>query len=420
MRKRITASIVVLSMLAGLISPSFPAPAAAAGRMAMEQTGETLRFEHGAASGEARTITQQLGQVDLNMASVPQSVYQPAAVPAASIAPPVLDELPLQYTNKASIDIKGTAKLNSVVTLYYSLDGGVVTEAGMTTVTSDVYGNGTGRFTLPVALPQEGLYEIFAKAKVNGETSDKSNVLKVEIDRSAPWSPDFVAWSNPAYDKIELKWEPSVPNPDIDHYIVVRLGEDGNPLKSTETKLAYYLETDVPEMTYVNYEVYSVDRAGNRSEGGYAVYAASFHKDATLIAKAKTTFESKESFWNAVMSKDGSTVAFVSDLNDLAGSPPPGAGDFSLYAYRLDTKKMIRVADAPDFPSYFGPTDIVDLSPDGRYVVYASREGDNGSALMLFDTVNGTSESLVSMVQGSASSISLSDDANWIVFSSSY
>ncbi|WP_438449193.1 S-layer homology domain-containing protein [Gorillibacterium sp. sgz5001074] len=404
--KRMAAGLAAISLLSGLVSPSYWSTVALAdGRPLAPMT-----FGSGAADpDEAQTVTKQLGMLEFSTPSVHQSVYQTAGGGAGQIVPPVMDALPKAVTNQPSVTVTGTAPANSAVTILYKVDGGDLKPGASAVAT------GEGRFSTLVDLPSEGHYEIFATAKIHDMVSGESNVLTLEVDRTAPSYPEYVSWSNPSYDKIELKWGAADPNQGVDHYLVQQLDKEYHVLKTAETKLPYYMETDLPELTYAYYDIYSVDKAGNRSEYAYSVEASTFHKNADLIARAADTSEGKESFWSSVLSRDGSTVAFVSDQKDLAGSPPPNAGDYSLYVYRLETKKMLRIGDIP-FSTYNLEVPF-SLSADGRYVVYSTAEDDNGSELMVYDTADGSSKSLVH-IRGSADALSLSDDGSRLVFSS--
>ncbi|MDF2962766.1 MAG: hypothetical protein K0S39_4501, partial [Paenibacillus sp.] len=404
--------MLVISLLWGLITPAFPVVGAS---------------ESPAWINETKTVTRQVGELLANGKtvnhSVYQSVYRPETAPVSKIeiAPPVLKPVP-NLTNQKLIEVEGTAKPKSTVTVQYSLNSGAYAIAG-STVVSDVPGADIGPFKVPVILLSEGEYSISATAEYEGTTSQTSNVLDLTVDLTAPDSPYLLSWSNPSYDQIELIWEPPtvpnpdgsgtyIPDPDIDHYEVVK---DGVSIK--DTKLPYHLESNVPEMTYAHFEVYSVDKAGNRSESPYEVTAASFHKQAALLFQAVNTDEGRESFWDSVMSKDGSTIAFVSSIPDLesAGSPPPGAGDYSLYVHRSETGKTTRLGDAPYI---YDANGVINLNADGRYAVYATNKDMGGNSILaVYDTVDRKSEPVAQM-NGYASNVSVSDDAMWIAFSS--
>ncbi|MFE5321939.1 S-layer homology domain-containing protein [Paenibacillus sp. NPDC056579] len=415
--KRATLFVVIMSLLWGLITPALAANGTAASADTMPRS-----IQDGM-EGVGRTVTRQVAQLSTDGAAVSQSVYNPKqlAAPVLSLDPPVLEPLP-ELTKQPFVEVKGSAKLNAAVTVQLSFNGGPYFDAGSTVVTG-VYGAATGPFTVPVSLASEGTYSIAATAKLDGVSSDKSNIMRVEVDRTAPAYPYELSWTNPSYDRIELEWKPPtvlnpdgsgtyIPDPDLDHYLVVK---DGKSVK--ETKLPYHLETDVPEMTYVDYEIYSVDKAGNQSEGYYHQLTASFQKNTSLIASSTDTAEGREWFWDSVISRDGLSAAFRSAKRDLEtpGSPPPDAADYSLYFHRMDTGKTIRIGDAPDMYDAYG---VINLSADGRYAVYSSRRDDSGnSELVLYDTASRIRVPLVHM-NGSANEIALSDDANWVAFSS--
>ncbi|MCR8631786.1 S-layer homology domain-containing protein [Paenibacillus radicis (ex Xue et al. 2023)] len=419
MMKQLTAFLLVASLLLQLVVPpgqSFAAAPytepkdsliAANGRSITEKVGELVSAVTGSVYGGA-SMPDKAPEIE---ASVTKVVYLQSGP-----LPPVLFSL-TPYVTTESAEVAGTAALNGIVRLFASYEGTTSVEIG-DTVASEVYGPNIGRFKLNIPFPQEGNYELTASVEVNGEVSAASGPQRFIVDRTPPADPWSIEWSNVTYNSIELKWDhpmindPNHPgsyieDPTVDHYIIEK---DGQEVKTTTER--NYFEGNLGEMEKLLYTIRTVDKAGNKSPGTDQ-WVATFHKNAVLIAKIPDHAEYAHMFWKPTISKDGSTVAYIGSLN-------PQFREYELFVYDMKSGETERIAAMQE---YMAETEqLFDISPDGRYIAYSEFfEKENGATaynIVIYDRVTKSKERLPKSFSGSATSISMSDDTQWITFSS--
>ncbi|WP_248928497.1 S-layer homology domain-containing protein [Paenibacillus hamazuiensis] len=382
--------------------------------------------------GSVRTVTGKLGEL---ASAVSGNVYGEAAresaAPAAARSvtkavylqptpePPVLFPLP-ELTNSASLEVAGTAALNAMVTVYLAPAGGWYEAVGQT-VASEVYGPDTGKFTVTVRIPQDdGDYRITATADKDGELSEEAAPVRFAVDRTPPAEPYNIDWKGIGNDAIELQWDPPmIPDPNIpgsyredptvDHYVVEK-----NKQQVAETKERYYFEGNLGEMEKHTYSVRAVDKLGNMSTAS-TVTVATFHKNAVLVAKTPDGAEYGDAYWQPTISENGKAVAYVAYVPDEAS---PHASPYGVYVYDIPSGKTERIADMPDVQYRLDDDQFIDISPDGRYVAYSENFEDGRHNVVVYDRVTKVKDRLPKDFGSFAFSVSMSDDAQWIAFTS--
>ncbi|WP_158289589.1 S-layer homology domain-containing protein [Paenibacillus flagellatus] len=420
MKRQWTSCLLIASLLAGLIVPSGGAGAVADPVPTGEDGGYGTLWQADPASHTQ--LVAELASPEGGGAPVGSAVYGAKPRLAGTIAAPVLDPLP-EVTNASDIRVAGIAPLNAEVTIGYGFAGGGFPYQEGPVVASDVYGPGLGRFEITLHLSEPGVYELIAFARLNGEQSEDTAPVRVEIDRTAPEGWTNLQWNNVGYNEIELRWEPIMvpdpenppeymPDPTIDRYRLERQdGDSWTVLKETKDDF-YYFDAGLPEEQYVNYRLSAFDKAGNQSEYD-RVYASTFHRYATKIAEVEGW---DGGFWDAKPSRDGSTVVFVSDVKDLPGGGGSGFQEFGVYVYDVKTKAIERIGTTT---TIHRAGDAVSVSGDGRYVAFETADGiEENYYVTVYDRVTKTSDNVVAS-HASFGYITISDDGNRIAFSSS-
>ncbi|MFE5322977.1 S-layer homology domain-containing protein [Paenibacillus sp. NPDC056579] len=419
--KRIWAWMLVVSLLLELAIP--------AGITAEAEASGAWRQEHGGPTGvPLQTVSRKIG--DLTAAVIP-AVYEIPASPkgkeqgstvskAVYLLPEAPRLLPLPaLTNLQTVEVAGTAALHAVVTVYASVGGHHREEIGQAEASVED-GPGVGRFRLTLPLTSEGEYRVTAAAEVNGQVSPESEPVQFTVDRTAPTPTWEVRWTNVGYNEIELQWDhpmmedPSHPgtyieDPTVDHYVVEK-----NRQVVAVTKDRYYFEGGLGEMEKIEYGVRSIDKAGNQSEE-YNLWTSTFHKNALLVAKIPDQAEYREAYWQPTLSKDGKSVAYIAyDANPA----PPRQSGYGIYVYDIPTGQTEWIAEMFDVQYRLESEQLIDISPDGRYVAYFENTDNGGNNVAVYDRVAKTKDRLPHEFGSMALSVSMSDDAQWLAFSS--
>lgn len=320
-----------------------------------------------------------------------QPPHASAAESATTLAPPTIEPVPA-ISNRSQVRIRGTAAPGSTVTAYVYENPPSQSEPeerGSTTA------NEQGQYEL---LPSfdDGRYELFATTELNAEVSERSASVVFEVDTTPPGD-SYVEWVNVAYNEIWLSWEPPyveneqgipVPDPTVVGYRLERT--DGTLL--TEANQHQYVDRGLPEESYIDYKLYAIDRAGNRS-GGTTVQAATFHRYAVAVN------DEPEMISMPVISRDGKTVAFL-----------------GVDVYDVETRERTVVPGSEDTYGYLNQG--LALSGDGRYVAFESASGTE-SALNVHDRTTGQTTAIVSGGGARFHSLALSGDGSKLAFVSS-
>lgn len=336
---------------------------------------------------------------------------------AEALAAPELEALPTAVGG--ALTVKGQAALNSEVTVYYRLVGGVEQIGGSMTVTDVVYGN-LGRFEVEVDWGSgDGNYDVYAVAKKDGETSASSATQRIELDTTAPVEPPFSEWSNPVYNQVLLQWEPSYipndpeggtpPDPTVDRYEIWRIDEgkaDGE--KIGETRELFYLDQDLPEMKLHTYEIYAIDRAGNKSESPLRIKAATVHRYGLEMAQTSGAPEGYSGLWYPTISEDGSTAAFIGRTNSSYG----------LFTYDVGTGLVKRIGEMKDSPNSFDRNRSYAISGNGSVVAYSAFASDTSAPDLYIYNRNRDVSAPVGSTGIQPTWLSLSEDGEWLVFTS--
>ena len=149
---------------------------------------------------------------------------------------------------------------------------------------------------------------------------------------------------------------------------------------------------------------------------------------------ATLTGDSNGESWGPALSNDGRYLAFVSTAGDLIGGDPAndpnGFADVFLVDTVAGTIRLVSYDRTGGQPAN-GPSDNVDISGDGRFVVFETsasnivpQDGNAASDVVRFDTADG-STALVSRkgpagAQGDGNSVapSISNDGRYVTFAS--
>jgi|GEM_PF-6449533 len=385
------AMLMVVSLLAGFV------PA--------EKYGA---FESGYAWAAEENTTNEVQQV-----TVTQQITADGDAGEVAPAPPELDALP-PYVSTLDYSITGRAAEGSEVTVVvYFGEEAPMLFTGEASEPAEEPGFGTFRIT--IGFTGEGSYEIAAYAVKDGERSADSLTQRVVFDRTAPNPPFSATVFLGSPDQVALQWEPAmildsegvlVPDPSVDRYRIIR---DGHPIGETADLM--FIDTNLPEMGLFQYGIAAIDHAGNISNP-YQVGASTFHRNAVKIVGIPEDNSQGHMVTMPVISKNGSTVLFVSDLPDLPGASAPEAGDVGLYAYEVGTGTITRIGNTDRYMEYV--QGMADISADGRYVSYV----DISRNVMLHDRQSGLSVPVTNVENGRMDRVSMSGDGIWLVFAS--
>ncbi|TLS51539.1 hypothetical protein FE782_13610 [Paenibacillus antri] len=363
------------------------------------------------------TVAQLLGEIET------------PALSDGTLSAPALEPMPSAVAF-SEVEIRGTAPLESTVRIYYRKDG-AVQESGSVYVTEAVYGD-IGSFETGASLwSGTGVYEFYATAEKDGLTSPASASQFVEFDETKPMEPESKGWTNPAYDQILLQWDSPYerePNPDgsysrdstVDRYEVFRDGA-----KLGETRDLFYLDAGLPETGLFQYEIYAVDRAGNRSEQSMRMRAGTFHRYSAEAASVPEHAGYNQGIYSPMLNKAGTKAAFIARLYTL----PDATTSNSLYGvYTYDVleedpaKRYKRIGSLPQNlsdPRQYVQDGLYAMSGDGRFVAYATRVMlVTNPDLYIYDGTTGYSDTVLPVWAVDPRHLAMSDDGEWLVFES--
>ncbi|OXS55961.1 hypothetical protein B1A99_22335 [Cohnella sp. CIP 111063] len=385
------AMLMVISLLAGFV------PAAKYGA-----------FESGYAWAAEENTTNEGQQV-----TITQQITADGDAGEAALAPPELDAIS-PYVNTPDYAVTGRAAEGAEVTV--AVIFGEEAPMLFSGEASEPSGEpGIATFRIMIAFTGEGSYEIAAYAVKDEERSVDSLAQRVFFDRTAP-NPPFNAFAilgSP--DQVVLQWEPAmtmdpegsiVPDPSVNRYRIIR---DGQPVGETADLM--FIDPNLPETALFHYGIEAIDHAGNISNP-YRVIASTFHKNAVKIAGVPENNSQGHMVTMPVMSKNGSTVLFVSDLPDLPGAGAPEAGDVGLYAYEVGTGAIARIGNTDYYRD--NVRGMADVSANGRYAAYV----DISRNIMLHDRQSGLTVPVTNTENGRIDRVSMSGDGIWLAFSS--
>ncbi|WP_169447599.1 carboxypeptidase regulatory-like domain-containing protein [Paenibacillus daejeonensis] len=348
---------------------------------------------------ESITISEQVLQGDTAMLS--------------DLAPPELEEAPAYITASPYV-IRGRAPLGSEVTLTMRwADGMRYSYRG--SASEPVSGQPDwGAFAIPVGFTDQGVHEWSAYAELEGLRSADSVVRRTNFDSVAPNAPFSVRISEGEPNQLVLEWEQplvegpggeAIPDDSVVHYTLTRNGEP-----AATTSDLFYIDSGLEEMTFYRYEVRAVDAAGNVSSP-YPAEAATFHRNAELIAR----IQDGESYQlqKPVMSKDGGTLAFVSDAPDLPDASEEGKP--GIYVYRSSDTSISRIDDTNLYTERI--TRKLAVSRGGRYLAYIKHDGLPGQEnVHLYDHTTREITAVTEASVGAILDLSMSDDGARLAF----
>ncbi|WP_309119812.1 S-layer homology domain-containing protein [Paenibacillus sp.] len=363
------------------------------------------------------TVAQLLGEIESPSLADP------------TLSAPALEPMPAAVAF-SEVEIRGTAPLESTVRIYYRKDG-AVQESGSVYVTEAVYGD-IGSFETGAALwSGTGVYEFYATAEKDGLTSPASASQFVEFDETKPMEPESKGWTNPAYDQILLQWDPPYqrePNPDgsysrdstVDRYEVFRDGA-----KLGETRDLFYLDAGLPESGLFQYEIYALDRAGNRSEQALWIRAGSFHRYSAEAAAVPENAGYNQGIYSPTLSKDGTVAAFIARLYSLPGSTTSNSL-YNVYTYDVleedPAKRYKRIGSLPQHlsdPRQYIQDGLYAMSGNGKFLAYTTRVTLVTSPdLYIYDDTTGYSDPVLPVWAVDPKHLAMSDDGEWLVFAS--
>lgn len=162
-------------------------------------------------------------------------------------------------TNAQEVTITGRTMANVVVTVNYRINGGGNVAAGTTAADSD------GQFSINVALPEEGHYEITAFASRGGISGRECAPINLTVDRTPPDMPIELAAVGQDQAHILLTWQAPT-NSDVAGYRIYRNGS--MVAEFPEGQVHRYLDGtkgDLQPGLEYEYQVMAVDEAGNIS-----------------------------------------------------------------------------------------------------------------------------------------------------------
>ncbi|MGG1517940.1 S-layer homology domain-containing protein [Paenibacillus oryzisoli] len=343
---------------------------------------------------------------------------------SAKLEAPQLDPLPA-LTNEESFVVAGSAAAGADVTVTFSVYNGDIIEE--TTIEVDE----TGRFNYLQWLYDEGVFQIKAKAELNGETSEASVPAMIEVDRTGPEMVEDERWQ-PAYptdSAVLLQWSPPqvsdgsggrIADPSVVGYRIY--DKTGQLLK--ETADTEYLMANLASGKAYTFQVCAFDAAGNES-GERGIYAgtspagevkltsAGFPGTPLLLRDGSAVWYVAEesSFLHRIHTetgvdevvnvtsdgqalngdlkdlaadRSGQVIAFASKATNLAVAAPTDGSQYAVYVYQVDSGKVTLISNPAlraEEPS---------LSADGSRVVFAE-----GGQIYAYDVISHT-KSLIS------------------------
>lgn len=406
-RMRKTLWIAVIASL--FISLSPPAP----GRAAQEEPQ----------APPPEKVTQLLGELETAGADEADEALADEALAAPELAPlPAAVALP-------EVELSGTAPVGSTVTVFYRKGGQVRNVGPLFPNDSGVFETGMG------LLDGDGMYEFYATSEQGGQTRAASASRFVELDGLAPSEPVSKGWSNPAWNQVLLQWDPPYADPNqggddaprdptVDRYEVFRDGA-----KVGETEGLFYLDADLPESGLFQYEIYTVDRAGNRSGEAMRLQAGTFHRNAVEVASVPRDAGYNQGVYSPTLSKDGTKAAFIARLYSLPDSVPPATNSlYNVYTYDVleedPAKRYKRIGSLPQDLSdarRYKEDGLIAMSGDGNVVAYVTRVTLTTSPdLYIYDSTTGYSASVLPVWAIDPKHLALSDDGAWLVFQTDF
>lgn len=403
--RRWVAVLLNMSLLFGLLPMPVPAAASITEKAFSPRSSEAE--QHMVKVGDL--IALSAGET-----AVTTDVYAPVINKAGTVselAPPVINPLPAK-TNQNEVQVSGTAPLDAEVTIKYGLVEGGMPVTVDTTVASEVYGPGMGRFVMTLHLSEAGIYQVTASAKLEEQQSAETNPIQIELDQLPPYGRWMNLRSIGASDsQIELQWDP-ISDETIDYYqLQWKDGESWTVLKETRDDLRF-LHTGLPEEAFQQYRLFAFDEAGNASDELLFI-ESTFHSHAKEITNTSPS-ERHRGFWDAVMSKDGSTAAFISNSNELPSYDPENPDVERIYVYDTASGSMSHIGD---MMNRYRQGELIAISATGRYLAFETGDGEEGlNVLEVYDRILDRHERVVTSSEGHFASLSMSEDGSKLAF----
>ncbi|MDD9271649.1 S-layer homology domain-containing protein [Paenibacillus sp. GCM10023248] len=403
--RRWVAVLLNMSLLFGLFP--VPVPAAAAITDPPVSSPRYAKEQHTVKVGDLIALSTE-------ETAVTKQVYDLGPIKAAAVpelAQPVINPLPAK-TNQNEVQITGTAPLDAEVTIKYGLIENGMPDTEETAVASEVYGPGLGRFAMTLHLAEAGVYQVRAIAKREEQTSAETDPVRIELDQLPPYG----RWMNlrsvgSTDSQIELQWDP-ITGETIDYYqLQWKDGESWSVLKETKDDLRF-VHTGLPEEAFQQYRLFAFDEAGNASDG-LLFFGSTFHSDAKEIANTSPA-ERHRGFWDAVMSKDGSTAAFISNSNELPGYDPENPDVERVYVYDTASGSLTNIGH---LGNRYRQGEMIALSATGRYAAFETwDEGEEVNVLEVYDRTLDRHERVVTTGEGHFAHLSMSEDGSKLAF----
>lgn len=325
------------------------------------------------------------------------------------INPPSLETLPTP-TNQAQHHLKGSAQPGATVVIYTQKVGLNEVEAGRIEIGE------TGKFELPITFNQgDGRYNVTAVTILGEQVSLRSG-MSVDFDGTKPLPPHQAKWSLFENNSIVVTWTPpllpNAPYPGMtDRISYYEIYKDSNYVrKGVDTA---YFDSGLGETEFHRYEVIAVDAAGNKSEPA-VVNAGTFYQEVTLATTNYFNKPSTGSSFDAVLSKDGGKIAFISNGTDLVQEGIKDPGAYHLYLRNLTDSSLSLI-------SKLDPTNSgLSMNATGSKIAFVSdkpelpEDQNSYSDIYLYDSENQIT--MISTGDGHSSHPSLSDTGKLVAF----
>jgi Tol biopolymer transport system component len=327
---------------------------------------------------------------------------------AGMISPPALERLP-EITNQAEYLLKGSAQPGVTVVIYTQKLGLNEVEAGRIKIDE------TGKFELPITFNQgDGRYSVMGASILDEQVSLRSG-MSVEFDGTKPLPPQQARWSI-FENSLAVIWAPpllpNAPYPGMtDRISYYEVYKDSNFVRrSLDTA---FFDREVGETEFHRYEVIAVDAAGNKSEPA-VVNGGTFYQEVTLATKNYFNQPSSGSAFDAVLSKDGGKIGFISNGTDLVQEGIKDPGAYHLYVRDLNDFSLSLISKLD--PANLG----LSMNATGSKIAFVSKtselpeDGNTFSDIYLYDS--GKNVTMITEGEGDSSHPSLSDSGNLIAF----
>lgn len=263
-------------------------------------------------------------------------------------------------TNQQTVTLTIITTPKAMVTFY--ANGWPINEGG-----GDNFADEQGNYSFTYFLDKEQKYEFRATAQLGGLES-YSVLIETKLDLTAPQAPSKGKWTSASFDQIMLQWTKPVGEAPSG-YAVYRNGE-----KIGTAPAPFFEDTNLAGRSKLKYEIASMDAAGNESDK-HTVYAATRDEKSVMVSDP-TQHEAE----NAVISADGSTVAYVYRNYDDSGYL-----NLELFIRDLGTNELIKVPF--DKRAYLLTPSI---SGDGKKVAFFLSDGNEYDGVYIYDRSKGT------------------------------